>query len=597
MHGNVVDVGSEFAWRSDDLRRVEKWGQPKVEFHGQIISRVLIQVRVRSIRQELPPRLLLAAMSKALNSPTARLLRSSRLFSLPPPLPAPSLETVSSQGYLRSSDTATLPYPTHQAISTPPSSKHRGDWGLKRPLPSRSVPSSTPHLRVRQIDNLNHITDFASAADHTQTVAKWQEMNVPMTRRHDKVSVSDNERLNHVISAFEEELDNTSLGHGMRESDMSASRAMQLRHVNGGAQTRRWKTSGPWVSGMSEGDFQYYLKTTVRKNKEGFIQFLEDVKVGQKREQSLSAMRHEGLLSDQDERLTELELLRTSKLDEHELDDFIKELRDNNGSDLNLSTKLFGLVRDYFDLPPFPAPMEANSELSKTLEKFIISTDSHDGPPATHPSAGLSYIRTAAYMENHPVHGPQARRSPVQARVLQTSAATGRDQGAKFGVAGIVVVDPTKTSHKPSGRNNMPMTADDMFNQAASVFDTESAGGNKVWIHPTRAHIDENGHIRLAIQRGDGQAIGVKTGNPIEMPTPNTSSAAGRMMPLDAAPNTYPQQSANYGTGLPNYRIPRAKGFDSEEIENAAEGRGSQQYQAAHIEALLKGHNNENKKP
>ncbi|KAI7149897.1 hypothetical protein KC352_g28834, partial [Hortaea werneckii] len=111
-------------------------------------------------------------MSKASSSPTARLLQSSRLFSLPRPLPQPHIENITSTGVYRASDSATLPYPTHQAIATTASSRSRGDWGLKRALPKKATQdTSTPHIRVSAQDTPEHITDFGSAADHTQTLA------------------------------------------------------------------------------------------------------------------------------------------------------------------------------------------------------------------------------------------------------------------------------------------------------------------------------------------------------------------------------------------------------------------------------------------
>ncbi len=108
-------------------------------------------------------------MSKAATSPTARLLQNSRLFSLPRPLPAPPLEGLSSTGLFRASETATTPYPTLQAITTPRSSLSRGDFGLKRALPAKTTRhTSTPHVRIRAQDTYEHVTEFASAADHTQ---------------------------------------------------------------------------------------------------------------------------------------------------------------------------------------------------------------------------------------------------------------------------------------------------------------------------------------------------------------------------------------------------------------------------------------------
>ena len=122
-------------------------------------------------------------MSKSVNSPTARLLQSSRLFSLPRPLPHPGQQRTSAISVYRESDTATLPYPTRQAVTTIPSSLSRGDWGLKRGLPSKATRNTgTPHIRIQANDTRYQITDFTSAADHTQTRAKWQEMGIPVFR-------------------------------------------------------------------------------------------------------------------------------------------------------------------------------------------------------------------------------------------------------------------------------------------------------------------------------------------------------------------------------------------------------------------------------
>jgi len=124
------------------------------------------------------------ALSRQSISPTANLLRNSRLFSLPNPLPRPPVSETYGAGISKASDTATLPYPTHQAIATTKSSLARGDWGLKRPIPSRShlVQVSDPVLRVTQLDTIEHVTDFESAADHVRTRQKWEEMGVPMIK-------------------------------------------------------------------------------------------------------------------------------------------------------------------------------------------------------------------------------------------------------------------------------------------------------------------------------------------------------------------------------------------------------------------------------
>ncbi|KAE8865700.1 hypothetical protein PTNB73_02794 [Pyrenophora teres f. teres] len=124
------------------------------------------------------------SLSRQSLSPTANLLRNSRLFSLPNPLPRPHVSESYGAGVIRESNTATLPYPTHQAIATTKSSLARGDWGLKRPIPSRShiVQVSDPVLKVTQLDTIEHVTDFDSAADHVRTRQKWEEMGVPVMK-------------------------------------------------------------------------------------------------------------------------------------------------------------------------------------------------------------------------------------------------------------------------------------------------------------------------------------------------------------------------------------------------------------------------------
>lgn len=60
---------------------------------------------------------------------------------------------------------------------TPESSRSRGDWGLKRPIP-RKVDSK--YLRFSNIDTMEHRTTFESSHDTVMTAKKWQEMGVPL---------------------------------------------------------------------------------------------------------------------------------------------------------------------------------------------------------------------------------------------------------------------------------------------------------------------------------------------------------------------------------------------------------------------------------
>ena len=535
-------------------------------------------------------------MSKAINSPTARLLRSSRLFSLPPPLPAAALEAVTSSGILRSSDTATLPYPTHQAISTPPSSRHRGDWGLKRPLPNRSIPKSNAHLRIKAIDTLNHITDFSSAANHTQTVEKWRDMNIPLSMAQRRDNISRTSRAT-PVSAFEDNVDNTAFASSslaakdLDSFEISAERAMLMRGLPSTQDRQRWKTEGPWVNGLTEQEFQHFVAKTVRSNKTGFLKFVEQVKINQKKQHVLSIMRDEGLLNDQDPKTLDMELEAQSKLGKHELNDYIKELRDNNSG---LSSELSHLVRQYFDLPAFPMPssQSARSDTNRLLASVLSSEDtSSENPPATHPSAGLSYIRTKAYMANHPQYGPQASHEPVQARVVKPRA--GADRTAYLGVGGFIAENSSHATFKINvAKENM--SPEQRYVYELSQIDPDTYGGGKVWVNPTRAHVDEKGYIQLTVERADEQAVGVKTGNPIEAPAlQSLPRYTGRMDErLDARPPPGSRGNANYGRALPDERAPRrgARGFDSAELSNARGEKEAEYDQVKVIEELARQH-------
>ncbi|KAL9113815.1 MAG: hypothetical protein Q9187_007559, partial [Circinaria calcarea] len=188
-------------------------------------------------------------------SPTANLLRHSRLFSLPPPLPRPSHDITGPTGH--ASETATLPYPTHAAIETTQSSLSRGDWGLKRPLPQQSTAkTTTPIIRITAIDSIDHITDFDSAADHALTLRKWQEMAIPLSMQSSTHRASLMYVQAPASSVFEKHLHST---HVSRETP---------------ADTRRWKYRGPWLAGKTEGEFHDYVVKEIKKRRAAFRQYL-----------------------------------------------------------------------------------------------------------------------------------------------------------------------------------------------------------------------------------------------------------------------------------------------------------------------------------
>ncbi|KAL9608944.1 MAG: hypothetical protein Q9167_006247 [Letrouitia subvulpina] len=434
-------------------------------------------------------------------SPTASLLRSSRLFSLPPPLPRPTDDLTASSDF--ESDTATLQYPTHAAIETTQSSLHRGDWGLKRSLPQRSTSkTSNPTIRVDEIDSIDHITDFDSAADHTLTLRKWQEMGIPLSmpnerRRGHNRSLNSSHKLTPVASVFEVSFDNT-------ESQQGA------------VGQSRWKFDGPWLAGRTDGEFEQYVARQIRHRRLEFREFLrsrlsELVHVSRRRAAQVEGEQHDESAHD---------------ISDSHLDQYIKRLRHDE-------QKLSLLVEEFLDLPKLSAP---------TANETYVTTDSEKGPPKTHLSAGLSYLRSASHIDNHPVLGPMRDSPPVQARVLRPQKLTSRGpkfSRALFGVGGIAADDPVYTSHSSTAK------------QGIASFDPDIPGGAKIWIHPSRARIDSHGRIKLEPKQAEDETVAIYEGE--QMPTtpaaPAVPKGSDRMVPrLDSGrPKTHRSKSQNYG--------------------------------------------------
>ena len=368
-----------------------------------------------------------ACMASKQASPTGNLLRRSRLFSLPPPIRKRQTPDSSNKTSARST-----PYPTYAAIETPPASLHRGDWGLKRPLPSKSFRStSTPTIRVSQVDSNAHIVDFEPASDHVQTLRKWQEMNVPV--------VKESTSMTRPRSAFEDDEDR-------RVTTPS-------RPYGGASLSTRWRYHGPFLAGMEQGEFDAYVRDTVKRRRKEFLRYLwtnvlQTYRAEREREAGEAGrdVEEEVPLSQQ-AFVAALIRLRQGR---QELQDYI---------------------RTFFDLSDDLLFLRRNDEpISK-------------GPPTTHPSAGLSYLRTTAVVPNHPTFGPTLRGPPVPARALDEFFSESAKGFGTIGIGGIVT---TGDASLPGSR------------------DTTNArywGGSKVSVHPTRATIDPSGRIELELSQ------------------------------------------------------------------------------------------------
>ncbi|TKA65438.1 hypothetical protein B0A55_10598 [Friedmanniomyces simplex] len=494
-------------------------------------------------------------MSKAASSPTARLLQHSRLFSLPRPLPQPALETINSTGVFRGSDTATLPYPTHQAIATPPSSHYRGDWGLKRALPKKATDSSTPYIRVRAQDNTQHITDFGSAADHTQTRAKWLEMGVPVWYK--RVKASGGSALPPPASVFD---------------DVTSS----------GATTAgpRWKYDGPWLAGMQDGDFERFVsELTAKRDPDGRRDLKGRSRVDEFREYLRNRLVERDLVPARREAQEGGEVLNLARLntmrqelrpDDAELDRRLQDLRHKHNTQ-GLSSDLTGYITAFLDLPAVHVgAIESGMDVRTPMLRTVVAGLGYDeagadtaAPPSTHPAAGLSYLRTNAVMANHPLHGPQAHRSPVLARVVKPKATgnQGMEFQAKLGVAGIVTNDPATSTFNPNSMSRFDGAGDVGGydpDKMAQQLDLDLEGGNKMWVQPQYAWIDERGRIRLEVTRGNKEAVAVKQdGQELESihqaRAGVTQAPSGGLLTMPTAPPGT-AGNANYGHSLPDMR-------------------------------------------
>jgi len=398
-------------------------------------------------------------------------------------------------------------------------------------------------------------------------------------------------------SAFDESVDNTihvsSLVHETGNNVFSDINKLELgpelamlRHNLPEAQ-KRWKSEGPWLASMTEDEFETYLhKLRTPKHREGFLQFVGNVTRQEKRKAEEARVQQERGITGEDA----AEIEAASQLRAGELEAVIKTLREGGGDEetIGFSSPMATLMREYLDLPGFvPDAQKANKESNtqavskEILERSMSIMTKHvrdmdiQPPPVTHLSGGLSYIRTKAYLENHPVWGPQVHHTPVEARVVRPSKAgqTASDQkNFMLGLGGFITADPsltTMTSFKPT--NGLGA------NPTEHLEDVE--GGTKVWVNAIQAYMDKAGRVHIQFDKAQSETVGVKTGN---IPQDRLHD----INPLDStnfAPNEAERgtpDNGNYGTSLPGtpgqamnryrpYRPrPDVKSFDSEKIED-----------------------------
>ena len=397
-------------------------------------------------------------------SPTANLLRKSRLFTLPKALvPTEDPPTSKSQ---KSSDSATLPHPIRASIVTPASSLSRGDWGLKRSIPSKATSnkSDDPVIRMNSLDTFEHVTDFDSASDHTMTLQKIQELDLPVSLPS-RVNYSSSMLPKHV-SPFETECDNTHLN--TEEQDPSF---------------RQYRHAGPWLFAQTNSEFNQYLKT-VGRDRDRLLGRLHKLLT----EELTAKKRKEAQDNGED-----LEAFEPVMISPREFQRYIKSLRVDPSA---LGPVIFKLL-DLPTLPPIPSARMTSQYFAGPPTRLSSPMYATNVPPKTHPSAGLSYRRTHAPMYNHPRLGPQAHKRPVWARILRPRGRfRGRNGKAIAGIAGVTVEDL-----------NALAFADQTAPAGLSSFDASIPGGGKYWANPVRISIDSKGSVNLSSFRASSNSM------------------------------------------------------------------------------------------
>ena len=344
----------------------------------------------------------------------------------------------------------------HASIETTQSSLARGDWGLKRPLPLQStIATTTPVIRIEAIDSIDHITDFHSAADHSMTLRKWQEMSIQLS----VMSPKEPHSWASLGSVFEEDLN--------RSKTNTQGRAQS-------SQGKQWKYKGPWLAGKTKGGFEDYLSKEIKQRRPEFRSFLRE-------------KLHEKLIAKSRSTAMDKGVALLSIPNDISEEDFRAEfvkLRHN-------TTQLFQWIWQFLDLPGFPPQQE--SHLSD------YGPDTEQDPPSTHLSAGLSYLQTASHIYNHPILGPMSSGPPVLGRIVQYASPTSTNKNTRvlIGVGGVVAEEAkSRDFHDPKSLQ-------------WSNFDPDLEAGPKGWVQIRRANIDPHGRINLEVDKADEISVAV----------------------------------------------------------------------------------------
>ena len=286
---------------------------------------------------------------------------------------------------------------------------------------------------------------------------------------------------------------------------------------------RRWRFEGPWLANLTEEEYLSYLHHRVKHRRAEFRSFLQDAIPKERHSRLKRSLRDRG---ESEAAVTEFGD-QHGMLDDTELDMAIRELRKD-------PENLDQYIAAFLDLP-------RNNDTLK------------DGPPSTHPSAGLSYQRSHAHTANHPLYGPQEFRVPIEARVLlpQRDARGYNRPTAVLGIVGIAHADIVKAFDSKGNES------------AVGNFSTDDEGGPRVWVQLDEAAITPEGRIQLRTTRAESPALDAKGVTDASLRTQRQPSQSPNLAPLSKMPSLTggrPQRGrAASGYGLEASSFPRSE--------------------------------------
>lgn len=402
-------------------------------------------------------------------SPGGALLRKSRVFAMPKPLSEPKVTNLAEH----KSPTMTKQHPLHQTLTSPLASREKGDWGLKRPFPLKTtLNTSTPMIRIKELDTVENVTDFASAADHSLSLEKFQEMRISMVLPRERGERGLSSRSDMwPKSVFEEENDTST--------------------VRGEGGERRWKFQGPWLARMTDGEFAQYLDKKVRPKRAQFRALLKQKLAEDITDRQAKNAKEAGEPAPAK--------FQPKDISPQEFTEFLRSLRNDRAT-------LYALVSNFLDLAPLGRPVGIVQSLQSMATYRNIASENpfaKSGPPNSHPSAGISYLRTDAYLENHPVYGPQGRKTPVLARVLYPRQG---GASAKFGVGGFVANSPPGDNAFNVRMHGRGRTSKPAVLAGVMQLDVDTVGGAKAYVEVSNATVDPSGKVMLQLKESSSEA-------------------------------------------------------------------------------------------